>query len=79
MDLNLSSKSGIDTNVFKLHSTRAAASSAAVRSTDITLVLQTAGWSRERTFAMFYNEPIQRDDASFQFAASVLSSKPVLL
>ena len=72
-------KSGIDTKVFKPHSTRAAASSAAVRSTDISLVLQTAGWSSERTFAMFYNKPIQRGDASSQFAASVLSSKPFLI
>lgn len=36
-------KAGIDTNVFKPHSTRAAASSAAVKSTDISVVLQTAG------------------------------------
>ena len=72
-------KSGIETKVFKPHSTRAAASSASVRSTDSSLVLQTAGWSRETTLAMFYNGPIQRDYASSQFAASVLSSKPVLL
>ena len=72
-------KAGIDTKVFKPHSTRAAASSAAVRSTDISLALQTAGWSRERNLAIFYNKPIQRGDASSQFAASVLSSKPVLL
>ena len=51
-------KSGIDTKVFKPHSTRAVESSAALHSSDISLVLQTVGWSRERTLAMFYNKPI---------------------
>ncbi|GFN84782.1 Brca1-associated protein-like [Plakobranchus ocellatus] len=50
-------KAGIDTNVYKAHSTRAAASSAAARSIDIAQVLKTAGWSREQTFAKFYNKP----------------------
>ncbi|GFN81279.1 tyrosine recombinase xerc [Plakobranchus ocellatus] len=49
-------KAGIDTNVYKAHSTRAAASSAAARSIDIAQVLKTAGWSREQTFAKFYNK-----------------------
>ena len=49
-------KSGIDTKVFKPHNTRAAATSAAVRSTDISLVLQTAGWSRERTTTSQFKE-----------------------
>ncbi|GFN84141.1 hypothetical protein PoB_001064700 [Plakobranchus ocellatus] len=51
-------KAGIDTNVYKAHSTRAAASSAAARSIDIAQVLKTSGWSREQTFAKFYNKPI---------------------
>ena len=71
-------KTGIDIRVFKLYSTRAAASSAAVCSADISLVLQTVWWSRKRTFAMFLYKPIQRDDASSQLAASVLSSKPLI-
>ncbi|GFN74730.1 eukaryotic translation initiation factor 5b-like, partial [Plakobranchus ocellatus] len=52
-------KAGIDTNVYKAHSTRAAASSAAARSIDIAQVPNTAGWSREQTFAKFYNKPHQ--------------------
>ncbi|GFO07303.1 tyrosine recombinase xerc [Plakobranchus ocellatus] len=72
-------KAGIDTNVYKAHSTRAAASSAAARSIDIAQVLNTAGWSRKQTFAKFYNKPVQTESASAQFDNSVLNSKSVSL
>ena len=74
-------KAGIDTNVFKAHSTRAAASSAASRTVDITHVLCTADWRSEKTFAKFYHKPIVNDsmDAKSKFAASVLRSKAASL
>ena len=72
-------KAGVDTKVFKAHSTRAAATSAAARSVDISTVLRTAGWSRESTFAKFYNKPLQVHTASTRFADSVLNSEPVSL
>ena len=50
---------GIDGNVFKPHSTRAAVTSAAKRKGDIVSdILNVAGWSNEKTFARFYNTPL---------------------
>ncbi|GFN98339.1 tyrosine recombinase xerc [Plakobranchus ocellatus] len=45
-------KSGRDTSIFKAHSTRAAAASAAVRTSDVSLVLRSAGWTKETAFAV---------------------------
>ena len=73
------SKAGVDVSIFKPHSTRAAASSAAFRATDISNVLKTVGWRNESTFAKFYKRPISSDCASALFAKSVLNSKPVSL
>ena len=54
-------KSGIDTRLFTPHSTRSASTSAAVRKgTPMNIILKTAGWSRQSTFAAFYNKvPVQ--------------------
>lgn len=53
------SEAGIDTAVFKAHSTRgAAASSAAAAGIPIDDILRTGDWSRESTFARFYNRKI---------------------
>jgi hypothetical protein len=49
---------GIDTSVFKAHSTRAASVSAAAHTAPIEEILRTAGWSSAGTFAKFYNKPI---------------------
>ena len=49
-------KAGIDTSVYKAHSTRAA--------------VKQAGWSSESTFARFYDKPIQ--DAAKNFIHEVL-------
>ena len=52
--------SGIDTSTYKAHSTRAASTSAAFRGgTDINTILSTAGWSSARTFARFYQKPLE--------------------
>lgn len=57
---------GIDTDVFKSHSTRHAATSAANRQgISIDNIRRTAGWSKgSATFAKFYNRPLQ-DDTCF--------------
>lgn len=53
--------SGVDTKMFKSHSTRAADTSAA-RVMDVPLdqILSAAGWSSARTFQTFYNKPLAR-------------------
>ena len=50
-------KSGINTTIFKSHSTRSASTSAvAKRGAPIKCILDAAGWSRESTFAKFYKK-----------------------
>ena len=47
---------GIDTDKFGAHSTRAASSSAATRGgVPVSDILNTGGWSSEKTFAKHYN------------------------
>ncbi|KAJ8020009.1 hypothetical protein HOLleu_41830 [Holothuria leucospilota] len=63
--------SGIDVSRYKAHSTRSAATSAAISAgvpTDE--ILRTAGWHSEKTFATFYNKPIKRENV---FADSILA------
>jgi len=64
-------QAGIDVSVFRPHSTRAAAVSAARRKgVELQHILDKAGWSNEETFAMFYNKPlVQSDD---EFAGAIL-------
>ena len=50
-------KSGIDTSVFKGHSTRAA-STAAVCKVPLSTIMDNAGWSNATTFGKFYEKPI---------------------
>ena len=46
---------GVDVEVFKPHSTRAAATSAALRKgVPLIDILKVAGWSKETTFARFF-------------------------
>ncbi|KAJ8021950.1 hypothetical protein HOLleu_39297 [Holothuria leucospilota] len=60
---------GIDVGVFKAHSTRSAAVSAAKQnSLPVEHILKTAGWKSESTFAKFYNKPISHTDSSFSSA-----------
>ena len=63
-------KAGIDTSKFKPHSVRAAATSAAgERQVPISEILQTAGWSREKTFRTYYQKPVVKDN---NFADAIL-------
>ena len=55
----LLSDAGVDTEIFKAHSTRAAASSTAKCAGASTAdILKMAGWSRSSTFERFYHKPI---------------------
>ena len=52
---------GIDTAQFRAHSTRAAAVSAAMQShVPVDVILKTAGWTNESTFAKYYNKPVDK-------------------
>jgi len=56
----LMEKAGIDVNKFKTHSVRSAATSKAKQSgIPLTDILKVAGWSNERTFAQYYDKPIE--------------------
>ena len=63
---------GVDTDIFKAHSTRAAACSAALsHGTPLEVIVKSAGWTKSTTFARYYNKPIVQHDS---FAKSVLMS-----
>jgi hypothetical protein len=65
-------KSGINTEKFKPHSVRAAATSAAKRAQiPIEDIMKTAGWAGCRTFAQYYDKPIAK---TADFAAAVLDN-----
>lgn len=68
-------KSGIDTTVFKAHSTRHASTSTANRlGVSIDLIRKTAGWSNTSlTFARYYNKDVA-DHNNSHFARTILSS-----
>ena len=64
---------GINTDIYKAHSCRAASSSAAALSLDIHHILQAGSWTRANTFATFYNKPIE--ETSTRFGLTVLRKK----
>lgn len=65
--------SGIDTSVYKPHSTRVASASAAKRgNVPLSEILKTAGWSSSSMFAKYYDKPIIKQTV---FADRVLSCK----
>uniref|UniRef100_A0A146MI88 Tyr recombinase domain-containing protein n=1 Tax=Lygus hesperus TaxID=30085 RepID=A0A146MI88_LYGHE len=61
--LSTLSDAGVDTSIFKPHSTRHAATSAASRAgVSIDIIRQSAGWSqRSDVFTQFYNRPLQEE------------------
>ena len=67
-------KSGVNTKIFKAHSTRAAATSAAAKNLDTSIILKTAGWSNASTFAKYYNKPIITKKKSNTFGHAVLNT-----
>ena len=53
---------GINTTLFKPHSTRAASTSAATSANvPIDTIMKTAGWKKSSTFAKYYKKPIYKD------------------
>lgn len=52
-------KAGVDTSVFKAHSTRSASVSAAKGSVPLELLLAHAGWSSATSFARHYDKPVE--------------------
>ena len=63
-------KSGIDTSIFSAHSVRHASTSTAFKKgISIDVIRRTAGWtSGSKTFATFYNRPVQLNDECFALA-----------
>ena len=50
---------GLDTSIFKPHSTRSAATSAAkVADVPLDEIMATASWRSSSVFAVFYNKPL---------------------
>lgn len=67
-------KSGIDTSIFKAHSFRGAAASAAFnRGCSLNEILKTGDWSSVRNFKKYYLRQGSDSDISNNFAQSVLS------
>ena len=63
---------GVDTSVFTPHSTRAAATSAAIKAkVSVNTILKTAGWTRDNVFRKHYNKPIVVDNT---FSKSLLDN-----
>ena len=64
------SSAGIDTTIFKAHSTRAASTSKAFRiGISCTEIMNQAKWTNESTFARFYHKPVEPN----QFQQAVLT------
>lgn len=62
-------RAGINTTLFKAHSVRAAVSSKAKAAhVPVKEIMERAGWSRESTFAKFYEKRVVKD----QFAETIL-------
>ena len=60
-------RAGVDVAEFKSHSVRSAAvSKAKLNSVPIGDILKRAGWSREKTFAKFYDKKINQTEDKFQ-------------
>ena len=63
---------GIDTSVYKAHSTRSACvSKAKSQGLSVDQILQRANWSQANTFYKFYDKKVQSDNA---FQDAVLTS-----
>jgi len=63
---------GINTMVFKPHSTRGAATSAAKASNvPVQVIMNTAGWRSDSTFAKFYDRPVLTEN---NFADAILGN-----
>ena len=58
--------SGIDTDQYKSHSTRAASTSIAKKMhIPMDVILKHAGWANEKTFEKYYNKPVNTGHSTF--------------
>ena len=65
---------GIDTSIFKPHSTRVASTSKAnSRQVPINSILKVASWSTDCVFNKFYNKPVQNSNST-GFGQAILSA-----
>ena len=64
-------KAGINTNIYKAHSTRAASTSAAAKTIDIGTVLRAASWTNVSTFRRLYQKEVPVKGA---FGKSILKT-----
>ena len=61
-------ESGVNVNIFGSHSTRSAsASKCKMSGLSFKEIAKSAGWSNEKTFAKFYDKPIQEDFSNYLF------------
>ena len=61
-------ESGVNVNVFGSHSTRSASTSKCkISGLSFKEIAKSAGWSNEKTFAKFYDKPIQEDFSKYLF------------
>ena len=67
-------EAGIDTSLYKSHSTRAASTSAASKSLDISYILKAASWKKASTFRRYYHRNISSESESVRFGAAVLDT-----
>ena len=69
---NVLNDSGVDTSIFKSHSTRHASTSlASIKGVNLVEIRKTAGWSaKSNVFAKFFNRPIVSDH---EFANSIFN------
>jgi len=66
---------GINIKTYGAHSTRAAATSAAkVKGLSISRIMNSAGWSNDKTFAKFYNLPVDNNLKMENFGNTVLKN-----
>ena len=75
MDQNYTSKAGINTKVFKSHSTRAAATSTVQKDLDISVIIKAAGWPNAKTFATYYKKKVEGSKAMTAFDTAVLNRR----
>lgn len=67
---------GVNTSVFKTHSTRGASTSAALRAgVSVNSILKSAGWTNESTFRQFYNRPVTVQEYNDNYSVRVLRGK----
>ena len=61
-------ESGVNVNIFDSYSTRSASTSKSkISGLSFKEIVKSAGWSNEKTFAKFYDKPIQEDFSNYLF------------